>query len=125
MALYSDVNFTPIIRPVEIVTDADSINQNIAAIFDTPVGSKWFRPSIGSNVNALLFDPIDDITSDALRYEMETALRRNGENRVNFTEVIVIPDPDNLQYYVEIHYNAPQLMLRNQIFRFNLSRGVQ
>lgn len=125
MAIYSDVNFNPIIRPVELVTDGDAINQNIAAIFDTPVGSKWFKPPIGCNINALLWEPIDDITSDAIRYEMETALRRNGENRINFTNVIVLPDPDNQQYYVEIHYNAPQLNARNQVFRFNLSRGIQ
>lgn len=125
MAIYSDINFDPINIPQELVLDADAVNQNIAAIIDTPIGSKWFRPRIGSNIQALLFEPIDDVTSDALRYELETTLRRNGENRVFFKEVIVLPDPDNQRYYVEIHYTAPQLQVRNQIFKFNLSRGVQ
>lgn len=125
MAIYKDVNFNLSILPVETVEDAAAINQNIAAIFDTPIGSKWFRPGIGCKVESLLFDPIDDITADAIKYEMEVALSNNGEFRVKFTSVTVMPDIPNQQYYVEIAYTAPELERQNQVFKFNLSRGIK
>lgn len=124
-ALYSDVNFTVSIDPVEIVEDAKAINQNIASIFDTPVGSKWWRPNIGSNVESLLWEPIDEVTADALKNDMELALERNGEFRVQFKSVLVIPDIPAQNYYVEIAYTAPMLEKKNQIFKFNLSRGIK
>lgn len=124
MTIYSDINFRVSVQPKQIVTDADAVNQNIAAIFDTPVRSKWFRPRIGSNINSYLFEPIDDITADNIRREMEIALESNGEFRVIFNTVQVIPDPDNQQYYVEISYTAPELEKQNQTFKFNLQRGI-
>lgn len=122
--LYSDINYRPRVTPVEVLYDGAAINQNIAMIFDTPKKTKWFRPHIGSNINALLFEPLDDVTADQLKYSMSTALSTNGEYRVQFTDVVVMPDIINQQYYCEVHYEAPELSLRKQVFKFNLSRGV-
>lgn len=119
---FSDVNFMAGAQPTELVFDSDSINQNIAAILDTPKGSKWFRPEIGSNVHRYLFEPIDDITSDRIRSEIESALSENGETRVVFQQVDVLPDPQNEQYYVNIQYRVPALEDREFSYQFNLQR---
>jgi phage baseplate assembly protein W len=121
--IYSDINLAAGQDPAELVINADSINQNIASIFETPVGSKWFRPTIGSNVNRHLFEPIDDITASKIKYSMEQALGENGESRIVFTDVTVKPDPRNAQYFVNIYYRAPELEAREYNFQFNLSRG--
>jgi len=123
-ATYSDISFSIDYVPNEIVADADAINQNITIIFDTPIRSKWFRPRNGSNVNRWLFDPIDDVTAQNIKHDMELALYNNQEFRVQFTSIVVIPDYDNTQYYVEIQYIAPELEKQNQTFVFNLSRGI-
>jgi len=121
--LYSDINLSAGQEPSEIVTNGDAINQNIAAIFETPKGSKWFRPTVGSDVNRHLFEPIDDITASKLKYSMERALEENGEYRIIFSSISVIADPTNAQYYVKIMYRAPELEERDYNFQFNLSRG--
>lgn len=121
--VYSDINLSAGLEPSELVFNSDSVNQNIASIFDTPKLSKWHRPQIGSDVNRFLFEPIDDITSDRIKYAMERALEENFETRVIFTLIEVIPDPGNDQYYVNVQYRAPMLEAREFTFQFNLSRG--
>lgn len=117
--IFSDINFRMGSSREELVLDAASINQNIIAIFETQPGSKWFRPEVGSLVDRYLFEPIDEITADKIQTEMSTVLEQNGEFRVFFNEVIVIPDPPNAQYYVKITYSVPAL--QNQFsFNFNL-----
>ena len=118
-ATYSDINFRVLDKPEELVIDAESINQNILAIFQTPIGSKWFRPKIGSNVEKYLFEPIDETTSRNIRDEMISTLEDNSEFRVQFDEVLVIPDPSNAQYYVKITYSVPTLD-NKYTFNFNL-----
>lgn len=121
--IYSDVNLAAGIEPRELVVNSDSINQNIANIFDTPKKSKWHRPRVGSDINRHLFEPIDDLTAERIKYDMARALDENGEHRLIINQVIVLPDPENAQYYVEIRYSAPELEAREFSFQFNLSRG--
>lgn len=122
--IFSDVNLRAGLDPKELVTNAESLNQNIEQIFETPYESKWFRPEIGSNIQKYLFEPIDDITSDRLRSEMQVALNANGEGRMVFTEITVIPDAPNEQYFVRLVYDAPALSARNISFTFNLKRAA-
>jgi phage baseplate assembly protein W len=103
----------------ELVLDSDSINQNLIAIFETPPGSKWFRPELGSMIERFLFEPIDEITAGKIRSEISTVLEQNGEYRLIFNEILVIPDPSNARYYVKITYSVPTLQNRFS-FNFNL-----
>lgn len=121
--LYSDININAGLTPAELVRNQDSLNQNIATIFDTPKKSRWFRPRIGSDVGRYLFDPIDEVTANRIQFDMEKALVENGEQRLVFDQVVVIPDPQNEQYFVSIAYRAPELEARQFTFQFNLSRG--
>jgi phage baseplate assembly protein W len=103
----------------ELVVDSSSINQNLIAIFETPPGSKWFRPEIGSMIERFLFEPIDEITAGKIRSEISTILDQNGEYRLIFNEILVVPDPSNAQYYVKITYSVPTLQNKFS-FNFNL-----
>lgn len=121
--LYSDVNMRAGSNPAELVFNEKSVEQNILSIFETQVGSKWFRPTIGSNISRYLFEPIDMITAERIRFDMAQTLQDNGEFRVRFTLIEVLPDVLNEQYYVNIEYEAPELDQRKYTFQFNLSRG--
>ena len=122
--IFSDVNLRAGNSPEELVKNEHTINQNIGAIFETPVGSKWYRPRIGSGVNKYLFDPIDTITANRIRREMEQALYSNGETRIEFGTIEVLPDVENQQYFVNIPYTSPFLEARQYNYQFNLSRGL-
>lgn len=121
--IYSDINLYAGKVPSELVLNADSLNQNIACIFETPKKSRWFRPRLGSEVNKHLFEPIDSVTASRIQYDMERALADNGEMRLIFDQIVVLPDPQNEQYFVDIRYRAPSLEAQQFTFQFNLSRG--
>lgn len=120
--LYSDVNFDVDTTARPLVFNEDSIKQNILSILDTPLGSRWFKPTLGSNIDGYLFEPVDDITSQLIETEMKQALVRNGEGRIKL-EVIVEPDRANQQFYVEIE--AVNTLTGEQFsFNFNLAKEV-
>lgn len=121
--IYSDVNlWAGSLSPYIVVVNESAVNQNIMVLCDTPVGSKWYRPRIGSAVLAYLFDPFDMQTASAIEIELETMLRANGENRVIIHGVEVLPDWNNARYYVEIKYSLPGLDSTKLSFAFYLSK---
>lgn len=123
MAIYSDVNlWLGAEDPNTIVYDVDAVNQNILMIITTPVRSKWFRPRIGSNIPIYLFDPVDDITAQRIRSEILTLFPVNGEFRIIVENVIVIPVPDDQNFYVAMTYSSPYLDPSRVDFNFNLAR---
>jgi phage baseplate assembly protein W len=123
MPVYSDVNlFLGAGSPNTLVTDADSVNQNIMLICTTPIRSKWFRPRIGSNIPEYLFDPVDDISAQKIRTEILTLFPRNGELRITVESVIVIPVPDEQVHFVSMTYTSPYLDPSRVKFDFNLAR---
>lgn len=120
---YSDINlWAGVLSPYIILVDESAVNQNILVLCDTPVGSKWFRPRVGSTILAYLFDPFDESTATAIEIELKSMLRDNGENRVIVNRVEVVPDWNNARYYVEIWYSAPGLNANKISFKFYLSK---
>lgn len=119
--MFSDLNLNIRGDNRPLVTDVDSINQNIKLILTTPIRSKWFRPKFGSNISSYLFDPVDAFTASKIRGEIFTVLERNAEYRVKPIRVEIIPDPDNQEYYVGITYTSPYAS--GEVFlEFNLRR---
>jgi phage baseplate assembly protein W len=122
---FSDINLgAGTISPYELVSDIDSINQNIMLIAATPKRSKIWRPEIGSNIVDYLFDPIDGQTANAIRVELLKALEENYEYRVVVVQMEVIPDVQNQSYYVDIDYRVPAIGKSIKDFQFNLNKGV-
>ncbi len=120
---YSDVNlYAGALSPYMVVLDESAVNQNILVLCDTPVGSKWFRPRIGSSIIAYLFDPMDQITADAISIELSQMLKNNGETRLRIDNVDVVPDYANARYYVEIWYSTPGLDAKKVSFKFYLMK---
>lgn len=121
--LYSDVNlWAGVLSPYIILIDESAVNQNMLILCDTPVGSKWFRPRIGTAILQYLFEPFDQKTANAIEIELEGMLTQNGENRVIINRVEVLPDWNNARYYVGITYSAPSLNLNKISFAFYLSK---
>ena len=69
----------------------------------TTPGEKIHDPYFGSNVNALLFENVDEISAVAIRDEIENSLK-NYEPRIVLEEILVDPDYDMNQFDVTITY---------------------
>lgn len=119
---YSDINLFAGQTPTDIVTDEASVNQNILLILMTPIRSAWFDPTIGSNIPQYLFEPLDELTARKIQNEATRLLVRNGETRVQFTNVQVLVNYDTQDFYVKIEYIAPDLDSRKIVFDFNISK---
>jgi len=121
--LYSDINlYVGRFSNKELVYDNDAINQNIFLIITTPIRSKWFRIRYGSNIPAYLFEPMDEMTSNRIKREIQSLLSRNQELRVKILTVDVYPNYQTQLYAVSITYSAPNISGDPVEFQFGLNK---
>ena len=86
-----------------VLRNSNAIARSIRNIIFTSRGDKPFNPSFGSRVSELLFDPMDQITTLAIKTEIEETIK-NFEPRVNLKRVQVNPSYDDNEYSVVINY---------------------
>jgi phage baseplate assembly protein W len=121
--IFSDINLSlGEESSYDLVYDEDSIQKSISMILGTKKGTRVFRRTFGSNVEALLWDPMDDITVGKMKTEIFDAIV-TWETRINLSAVVVKPDYPNEQYYIRMDYTIPALANKFGSFTFNLSRG--
>ena len=80
-----------------------AIARSIRNLILTVPGERPFNPELGSEVSRLLFNPMDDITTDSLREQISNTIN-NFEPRVNLVGVRAQPDLDRNLYEVSIEF---------------------
>ena len=80
-----------------------AIARSLRNLVFTDLGDKPFNPAVGSKVSELLFSPMDDLTSTAIRSQLESTINQ-FEPRVQLNEVIVEPNPMENQFDVKLQY---------------------
>jgi phage baseplate assembly protein W len=109
VTLYSDVNlFTPDKTPM--ATNLATIYQTIYALMVTKPGERLFRPTLGTNIEKLLFEPVNDVTAASLRRELIINIPY-FEPRVSISgnQTFVDPYPDDHMYKVQVVFKVPSL----------------
>ena len=86
-----------------IVKNDNSVKQSIRNLVMTAPGEKPFQPLIGSKTRALLFEPMDPFTIDAIRDEIINTINQY-EPRVQLTEVEVIPFQETNKVNITVQY---------------------
>ena len=102
-----------------VLRNSNAIARSIRNIIFTARGDKPFNPFFGSRVSELLFDPMDQITTLAIKTEIEETIK-NFEPRVNLKEVQVNPLYDINEYSVVINYEIIGIDLDIQQLSFAL-----
>jgi phage baseplate assembly protein W len=108
---YSDLHIKlkkDLSQNITIVKDAESVRQSIKMILSTFPGERIMEPEFGSRVRELLFEPLDDITSNLLRSEIRDAIEK-WENRVSVSSVDVNPNYDSNYYDVMINMTVLEI----------------
>lgn len=122
VVIFSDVNIDVLDDgPFELVLNEDAVRKSLENIFTTPYGSRPFRRRFGSKLLELLYEPVDRTTAS----KMETMLRETAkmwETRISDPYVVVLPDPENQRFYVEMRYTIPDLGNKMVNYRFNVSK---
>jgi len=102
-----------------ILKNSNAIARSIRNIIFTARGDKPFNPFFGSRVSELLFDPMDQITTLAIKTEIEETIK-NFESRVDLKEVQVDPSYDDNEYSVVINYEIIGIDVEPQQLAFAL-----
>jgi phage baseplate assembly protein W len=102
-----------------VLRNSNAIARSIRNIIFTARGDKPFNPFFGSRVSELLFDPMDQITTLAIKTEIEETIK-NFEPRVNLKKVQVDPSYDDNEYNVVINYEIIGIDVDTQQLSFAL-----
>ena len=102
-----------------VLKNTNAIARSIRNIIFTARGDKPFNPFFGSRVCELLFDPMDQITTLALKTEIEETIK-NFEPRVDLKEVQVDPLYDDNEYNIVINYEIIGIEVDPQQLAFAL-----
>lgn len=112
--IYSDIDFTftkkPVVGDIALSYDSMAVVRSIRNLLLTKHYEKPFNPSIGSNIDTLLFEPISPITSSSLEQEIQTVIK-NYEPRASLKSINVVAQPDKNAYSVTLSFyieNATQ-----------------
>ena len=88
MKIYFDYN-----DPTAVVTNEQAIHNSIRNILGTQIGTLPGKPDFGSRIKELLFDFMDDITKDNLKYFIIEALTK-WEPRIYITNIEIESMPE-------------------------------
>jgi phage baseplate assembly protein W len=112
--IYSDIDFTftrnPVTSDVALSYDRQAVIRSIRNLLQTKHYDRLFNPDLGSNVDAILFENMSDMTAMTLQREV-SSLIKTYEPRAILKEVTVSPLFDKNAYNVSITFfieNATQ-----------------
>ena len=105
-----DFTLNPITGNLARVTNEEAVKRAIKQIILTINYERPYDPILGSKVNSLLFEPIDDVTTQLLKTTIEASIR-SREPRANLQKVDIQPREDENSYFITIYFsllNVPQ-----------------
>lgn len=100
-----DIDFTmhPITKDVSRKTKENAVIQSVKNLMMTDYYERPFNPLLGSNIKAMLFEPVDTITASILHKEI-TTLITNYEPRVKIDQLLVLANPDDNRFQVNLRF---------------------
>jgi len=106
---YKDLAFSMFANPMNgdigKSTGATAVKRAIVGILKTNFNERMFQPEFGSNIRALLFEPMNPITEQRMKTEIEEAVNRH-EPRAQVIGINVEGQEEQNRYLVNILFNV-------------------
>tara|TARA_Y100000294_G_C8514865_1_gene320391 strand:+ start:83 stop:472 length:390 start_codon:yes stop_codon:yes gene_type:complete len=106
---YKDLAFSMFANPMNgdigKSTGVTAVKRAIVGILKTNFNERMFQPEFGSNIRALLFEPMNPITEQRMRTEIEEAVKRH-EPRAQVIGINVEGQEEQNRYLVNILFNV-------------------
>lgn len=122
---FKDLSITfdknPVTDDVIVTKNFNAIKQSINNLLLTTPGERFFNPNIGSRIYNLLFEPLDFITGNQVKSEVEYTIKA-FEPRVSLISVTTELDYDNDGYNIEIEYKVVGLPEKTDTIEIFLER---
>ena len=93
----------PLTDDLIAIKNQTAIARSLRNLVLTSPGERFFNEGLGSRVNKLLFENIDDITASSIKDEIENTVE-NFEPRVKLISTKVSPNSDSYEFDVIITY---------------------
>ena len=120
---FKDISMSFEVNPINddliSIKDRTAIARSIRNLVLTVPGERFFNPDLGSRVNELLFDVMDDISGATIRDEIDETITKY-EPRVRLQSVLVKPNYENHEYDVTITYDIVGIDVLSQQLNFAL-----
>jgi len=104
---YSDIDlrFTtqPATKDIALSYDEQSVIRSIKNLLLTKPYERLFQPTLGSNIDNLLFEPITPLTANLLRDEITRTIN-NFEPRATIASIDVVDYADQNGYQVSLFF---------------------
>jgi len=117
---YRDLDLKLILHPfrndITPLKDSEAIKNAVRNLILTNFFERPFQPQIGANLKALLFEPMDTITTISIRESIEDVILES-EPRIRLIKINVTPVPDQNNYNIQVKYLIRQ---SNEIGQVNI-----
>jgi len=105
--LYSDLDLTfnrlPVTNDVAMSYDEQAVVRSVRSLLLTNFYERPFQPNLGSNLNTLLFEPVNNLTASMLSDEITNVIR-NFEPRATIDTINVSPNIDGVSFSAKIQF---------------------
>ena len=105
--IYKDLNLdfqqNTATKDIQKITDVESVKRSVRNLINTNHYEKPFRPQVGSNLRAMLFENISPQMNHAISKEIDLLIR-NYEPRCRLVEVSTVPSFDRNAYSASISF---------------------
>jgi phage baseplate assembly protein W len=105
--IYSDLDLTFTRNPgtgdVSMSYDEQSVIRSVRNLLMTNFYERPFQPTLGSNLNAFLFEQISAITASSIETEIKNVVN-NYEPRVSIDNIEVVAIEDANAFYVNLSF---------------------
>jgi phage baseplate assembly protein W len=109
----------PLTDDLIAIKNQTAISRSIRNLVLTTPGERFFNNGIGSRVNDLLFETVNDLTASSVRSEIENTIK-NFEPRVKLLSTQVSANADSNEFDVIIRYEIIGIDAQAQQLSFAL-----
>lgn len=108
------------VKDVPIIKNGQAIREAVFNLLSTQKGSVPMYPERGIDLDRLLFEPIDDITTELISSEIKNGLK-TFENRIYDIKINIESAEDNHTYDIEVSF---KILYNNEteVLKFNSSK---
>ena len=105
--IYKDLNldfsFNSATKDIQKITDVEAVKRSVRNLINTNYYERPFRPSLGSNLRAMLFELYSPQMNHAISKEIDLLIK-NYEPRARLVNVKTNSDPERNGYEVSISF---------------------
>ena len=109
----------PLTDDLIAIKNQTAIARSIRNLVLTSPGERFFNNEVGSRVNELLFENMDDLTASSVKSEIENTIE-NYEPRVKLLSTKVSANHDSYEFDVIINYEIIGIDAQSQQLSFAL-----